>query len=85
MTDSNDDRAMTLSSDDEQVFQRLDEAQQQYEQYLAVIQSAAVFVPIESLVMPPSQDLPLSLTIWNDKTNAISAPIHATTLLSARV
>ena len=71
MADSNDDRAVTISSDDEQVFKRLEEAQKQYEQYLAVIQSAAVFVPIESLVIPPSPDLPLSLTIWSDKTNAI--------------
>ena len=67
MADINDDRAKTISCDDEQVFQLLAEAQQQYEQYLAVTQSAAVFAPVESLVVPPSPDLPLSLTIWPDK------------------
>ena len=65
--DTNDDRAMTISRDDEQVFQRLAEARQQYEQYLAITQSTAIFVPVESLVAPPSPDLPLSLTIWRDK------------------
>ena len=67
MADINDDRATTISCDDEQVFQLLAEAQQQYEQYLAVAQSAEVFTPMESLVVPPSPDLPLSLTIWPDK------------------
>ena len=67
MADTNDDRTMTINRDDEQVFQRLAEAQQQYEQYLAITQRAAVFVPVESLVAPPSPDLPLSLTIWRDK------------------
>ena len=67
MADTNDDRTMTISRDDEQVFQRLAEAQQQYEQYLAITQRAAVFVPVESLAAPPSPDLPLSLTIWRDK------------------
>ena len=67
MADTNDDRATTISCDDEQIFQLLAEAQQQYEQYLAVAQSAAVFTPVESLVVPPSPDLPLSLTIWPDK------------------
>ena len=67
MADTNDDRTMTMSRDDEQVFQRLAEAQQQYEQYLAITQRAAVFAPVESLVAPPSPDLPLSLTIWRDK------------------
>ena len=67
MVDINDDRATTISCDDEQVFQLLAEAQKQYEQYLAVTQSAAVFAPGESLVVPPSPDLPLSLTIWPDK------------------
>ena len=67
MEDTNNDRATTISRDDEQVFQYLDEAQQQYEQYLEVTQSTAVFVPIESPVIPPSPDLPLSLTIWSDK------------------
>ena len=67
MADTNDDRATTISCDDEQIFQLLAEAQQQYEQYMAVIQSAAVFTPVESLVVPPSPDLPLSLTIWPDK------------------
>ena len=67
MADTNDDRAATIGSDDKQVFQLLAEAQQQYEQYLAVTQSAAVFTPVESLVVPPSPDLPLSLTIWPDK------------------
>ena len=63
----NDDRVEPISRDDEQVFQRLAEAQQQYEQYLEITQSAAVLVPVESLVAPPSPDLPLSLTIWQDK------------------
>ena len=67
MADTNDDRTTTISCDDEQIFQLLAEAQQQYEQYLAVAQSAAVFTPVESLVVPPSPDLPLSLTIWPDK------------------
>ena len=67
MADTNDDSTMTISRDDEQVFQRLAEAQQQYEQYLTITQRAAVFVPVESLVAPPSPDLPLSLTIWRDK------------------
>ena len=67
MADINDDRATTISCDDKQVFQLLAEAQQQYEQYLSVAQSAAVFTPVESLVVPPSPDLPLSLTIWPDK------------------
>ena len=67
MADTNDDRATTISCDDEQIFQLLAEAQQQYEQYLAVAQSAAVFTLVESLVVPPSPDLPLSLTIWPDK------------------
>ena len=67
MADTNDDRATTISCDDEQIFQLLAEAQQQYEQYLAVAQSAAVFTPVGSLVVPPSPDLPLSLTIWPDK------------------
>ena len=61
------DRAMTTSRDDEQVFQLLAEAQRQYEQYLAITQNAAVFTPVEALVVPPSPDLPLSLTIWRDK------------------
>ena len=67
MADTNDDSTMTISRDDEQVFQRLAKAQQQYEQYLTITQRAAVFVPVESLVAPPSPDLPLSLTIWRDK------------------
>ena len=67
MADTNDDRAMTISRDDEQVFQRFAEARQQYEQYLAITQSAAIFVPVESPVAPPSPALPLSLTIWHDK------------------
>ena len=67
MADTNADRAMTTSRDDEQVFQLLAEAQQQYDQYLKITQSAAVFTPAESLVIPPSPDLPLSLTIWRDK------------------
>ena len=67
MADTKDEHATTISCDDEQVFQLLAEAQQQYEQYLAVTQSAAVFTSMESLVVPPSPDLPLSLTIWPDK------------------
>ena len=67
MVDTNDDRATMISCDDEQIFQLLAEAQQQYEQYLAVTQSAEVFTQVESLVVPPSQDLPLSLTIWPGK------------------
>ena len=61
------DRAMKTTRDDAQVFQLLAEAQRQYEQYLAITQNAAVFSPVESLVVPPSPDLPLSLTIWRDK------------------
>ena len=64
MPDTNDERVMTISHDDEQVFQSLAEARQKYEQYLAVTQSAVLFVPVESPVEPPSPDLPLSLTIW---------------------
>ena len=67
MADTTDDRATTISCDDEQIFQLLAKAQQQYEQYMAVAQSAEVFTPVESLVVPPPQDLPLSLTIWPDK------------------
>ena len=66
MSDTNNDYAMTIS-DDEQVFQRLAEAKQQYEQYLAITDSAGVFVPVDSLVVPPSPNLPLSLKIWRDK------------------
>ena len=67
MADTNADPAMTTSRGDEQVFKLLAEAQRQYDQYLALTQSAAVFTPMESLVVPPSPDLPLSLTIWRDK------------------
>ena len=67
MADTNDDRAAAISCDDKQVFQLLAEAQQQYEQYLAVAESAALFTTMESLAVPPSPDLPLSLTLWPDK------------------
>lgn len=67
MADTKDARVMKIGPDDEQVFQRLAEAQEQYERYLAVTQSAEIFVPIESPVVPPSPDVPLSLTIWRDK------------------
>lgn len=67
MTDTTKYRATTKSRDDEQVFEWLAEAQRQYEQYLAVTRSAAIFAPVESLHVPPSPDLPLSLTIWHDK------------------
>ena len=45
MADTSDDRAMTISRDDEKVFQLLNKAQQQYKQYLEVTQSTAVFCP----------------------------------------
>ena len=67
MAETNDDCAMTISRGDEQIFQRLAEARQQYEQYLSITRSTALFVLVESPVAPPSPDLPLSLTIWRDK------------------
>ena len=67
MSDTNNDHATTISHDDEQVFQRLAEAKQQYEQYLVITHSTAIFVPVDSLVVPPSPNLPLSLKIWRDK------------------
>ena len=67
MADTKDNRVVGIDPDDEQVFQRLAEAQEQYEWYLAVTQSTAVFVPMESPIVPPSPDVPLSLTIWRQK------------------
>ena len=55
------------AQEDRQVFDKLAQAGRLYEEYLAVIQNASVFLPDEALVVPPSPDLPLSLTIWRDK------------------
>lgn len=66
MADTNDGRSTTMSRDDEQVFQWLAEAQQQYEQYLAITHSQVILVPIEPPVVPPSPDLPLTLAFWRD-------------------
>ena len=67
MADTHDAQGTSLSKDDKKVFQLLNEAQEQYEEYLAITQAAMVIFPAETPSTPPSTDIPLSLTIWPDR------------------
>lgn len=54
----------TLSPDDKAVFEALERAQKQYDEYIRITRSVP-FVDswTDSIVCPPA-DVPLSLTIW---------------------
>ena len=63
MPDTNNGSPKSISHDDDQVFHLLAEARQQYERYLQVLNSTTAFSLLEAPAVPPSPDLPLSLTI----------------------
>ena len=67
MADTLNAPQVPLSEDDLEVFERLEEAQQQYAQYLAITEAAAVIFPAETPPVPPTTDVPLSLTLWPDQ------------------
>ena len=56
-------KSIRYDDDDDEVFHLLAEARQQYERYLQVLNSTTTFALLETPAVPPSPDLPLSLTI----------------------
>lgn len=67
MTDTRSAPGKILSPEDEEVFQLVNEAQRQYERYLAIIESATLTLPTETPATPPRTDAPLTLEIWTDR------------------
>lgn len=57
----------TLSPDDKAVFDALERAQKQYDEYIKITRAVS-FVDswTDSIVCPPA-DVPLSLTIWPER------------------
>ena len=53
----------SIAKDDDHVFRLLAEARQQYDRYLEVINKTPSIAVLEAPAVPPSPDLPLSLTI----------------------
>lgn len=67
MPDTQNAPQTPLSGDDLEVFQRLEEAREQYAEYLEITEAATVIFPAEAPLSPPATDVPLSLTIWPDQ------------------
>lgn len=67
MESPNAPRQRRMSRDDDEVFRLLNEAEQQLDRYL-LVKMSRMFPPptIERQTAPPSDRLPLSLTIWDD-------------------
>ena len=67
MTDTRSAPGKILNREDEEVFQLVNEAQRQYERYLAIVESATLTFPTETPATPPLTDTPLTLEIWTDR------------------
>ncbi len=67
MADNPNAPRVPLSEDDLEVFERLEEAQRQYAQYVEITEAATVIFPAETPPVPPATDVPLSLTIGPDR------------------
>ncbi len=67
MAPTKNSRPKTMSHEDDLVFKLLAEAREQYERYIEVTERLSASGLPETPVVPPSPDLPLSLTLWNDE------------------